>query len=111
MQVPLVDRFDPEDEYDLALVAVRCDQLSSVLPMLAQNRRIPSGLFLGNHPGAAQKMAQALGRERVRRGLSDAGGYREGNVVRYVWPWRFAVPFGGLDNAPGPSVETIARAF
>jgi 2-dehydropantoate 2-reductase len=60
-RVPLVERLGPEDDYDLALVVVRRNQIPSVLPMLAQNRRIPSVLFLGNNAAGAQDMVQALG--------------------------------------------------
>ena len=110
-QVPVVDQLGPGDEYDLVLVAVRCDQVSSVLPVLAENRRTPSVLFLGNHPGSIEEMAQALGRERVLMGLGNAGGYREGHVVRYVWSRRLTMPFGELDDTPKPRTEAIAQMF
>ncbi|HXZ10834.1 MAG TPA: 2-dehydropantoate 2-reductase N-terminal domain-containing protein [Candidatus Sulfotelmatobacter sp.] len=110
-QILLVDRLGPEDEYDLVLVAVRCDQVSSALPMLAQNRCTPSVLFLGNHPGSIEEMARALGRERVLLGLGNAGGYREGHVVHFIWSRRLTVPFGELDNTPKPRTEAIAQMF
>ena len=36
-QVPLVERLGPEDDYDLALVVMRRNQIPSVLPMLARS--------------------------------------------------------------------------
>jgi ketopantoate reductase len=40
-RVPLVDWLAPEDAYDLAIVAMRPNQIPSILPVLAQNHRIP----------------------------------------------------------------------
>jgi len=39
-QVQLVDRLGPDYGYDVAIVAVKTDQLSSTLPVLAQNHRL-----------------------------------------------------------------------
>ena len=110
-QVPLVERLGPEDDYDLALVIVRRNQIPSVLAMLAQNRRIPSALFLGNNAAGAQDMVQALGRERVLTGMVNASGERDGYVVRYVWSWWFPVLFAELDDMPTPRTEAIVRLF
>jgi 2-dehydropantoate 2-reductase len=110
-QVPLVDRLTPEDAYDLAIVAMRPNQIPSILPSLAQNQRIPSVLFLGNNAAGPRDIVEALGPQRVLMGLANAGGAREGHVVRYLW-WRW-VPllFGELDDVPKPRTEAIVRLF
>jgi 2-dehydropantoate 2-reductase len=110
-QVPLVERLGPEDDYELALVIVRRNQIPSVLPMLAQNRRIPSVLFLGNNAAGADEMVQALGRERVLTGMVNAGGERDGYVVRYIWSRWFPILFAELDDRPTPRTAAIARMF
>jgi len=110
-QVPLVDGLAPGDSYDLALVIVRRSQIPSVLSMLAQIQRIPSVLFLGNNAAGPQDMIQALGRERVLTGMVNAGGEREGHVVRYIWSRWFPVLFAELDDAPTPRTQDIARMF
>jgi 2-dehydropantoate 2-reductase len=110
-QVPLVERVGPEDDYDLALVIVRRNQIPSVLPMLALNRRIPSVLFLGNNAAGAKEMVHALGRERVLTGMVNAGGERDGHVVRYIWARWFPILFAELDDRPTPRTEAIARMF
>jgi hypothetical protein len=43
--VSIADRLYAEDSYDIALGAVRKDQLSAVMPDLASNRGIPTLLF------------------------------------------------------------------
>jgi 2-dehydropantoate 2-reductase len=109
--VPLVEKLGPEDHYDLALVIVRRSQIPSILQILAQNRRIPSVLFLGNNAAGAQDMVRALGRDRVLAGMANAGGEREGHIVRYVWSRWLAFPFGELDGALTPRTKEIARMF
>ncbi len=110
-RVPLAERLAPEDAYDLAVVVPRRNQIPSVLPMLAANHRIPSVLFLGNNAAGPQDLTEALGRERVLLGMANAGGAREGHVVRYLW-WRFMpLLFGELDDATTPRSKAIARWF
>jgi 2-dehydropantoate 2-reductase len=109
-RVPLVDRVDPDDAYDLAIVIVRRSQVQSILPMLAQNHLIPSVLFLGNNAAGEQEMIEALGRQRVLVGFVNAGGERQGHVVRYVWR-RDPLVLGELENAPTPRAEAIAHLF
>jgi hypothetical protein len=93
-QVPLVDRLRPEDSYDLAIVIVRRNQIPSLLPVLAGNHRIPSVLFLSNNAAGEQDMIEALGRECVLIGMPNAGGAREGHVVRYLWSRWISLVFG-----------------
>ncbi|HYA24587.1 MAG TPA: 2-dehydropantoate 2-reductase N-terminal domain-containing protein [Terriglobales bacterium] len=110
-RVPLVDRLAPDDAYDLAIVVVRVNHIPSILPALAQNHRIPSVLFLGNNAAGPQELIKALGRERVLMGLANAGGAREGHVVRYLW-WRWMpLLFGELENVRTPRTEVIVRLF
>jgi hypothetical protein len=54
---------------------MRRNQIPSILPMLAQDHRIPSVLFLGNAAGP-QDLVEALGRQRVLLGLGNSGGPR-----------------------------------
>lgn len=110
-QVPLVDRLGPEDAYDLAIVIVRRNQIASVLPMLAQNHCIPNILFLGNNAAGTQDIIQALGRERVLTGIVNAGGERQGYVVRYLWWRRLPLELSELDDKPTPRAEAIVRLF
>jgi len=92
--VPLVERIGPEDQYDLAVVIVRRNQVASVLPLLTAASHIPSVLFLGNNLAGSSDMAAALGGERVLTGMVNAGGCRDGVAVRYIFSRRFRLLFG-----------------
>ncbi len=47
-RVGLVDRLDPEDHYDLIVVAMHKAGRLAVCPLLARNRNLKNALFLGN---------------------------------------------------------------
>lgn len=109
--VALVERIEPDDRYDLAVVIVRRNQVASVLPLLADAAGIPSCLFLGNNLAGSADMAAALGGGRVLTGMVNAGGQRDGVVVRYVWTPRLRLLFGERDGVSRPRTRAIAELF
>jgi 2-dehydropantoate 2-reductase len=110
-QVDTIDRFDPDDQYDAALITVRRDQLSSIIPMLAASRRIPTMLFMLNNPAGSSDLVQALGRDRVLLGFPGAGGARDGHVTQYALIRQQPTMLGELDGRRSARVETISAAF
>jgi len=110
-QVPLVDRLEPDDSYDLAIVVLRRNQIPSVLPMLAGNHRIPTILFLGNNAAGQDDITEALGANRVLIGVVNAGGERQGYVVRYIYAKRLPLMLSELDGHVSPRVEEIVRLY
>jgi 2-dehydropantoate 2-reductase len=83
-RVAVAERLLAEDSYDMALVAVRRDQLASIMPDLASNRVIPFVLFMLNNPQGSVGLLDTLGSERVLLGFPGAGGTLEGQVVHYA---------------------------
>ncbi len=69
--------------YDLIVVAVRSEQLTKTLPILAALTNVPDVLFLGNIAGHRRHLIEALG-DRVVLGFPGAGGVLDGAAVRYV---------------------------
>ncbi len=113
--VPVVDRLEPEDAYDLVVVAMQKGHLASVLPVLAPQSGTPTILFLGNNAAGPEALLQALGPSRVLMGFPGVGGYFDGLVVRYAAEGRGAAPLrvtlGEVDGRETPRVRTIAREF
>jgi len=109
--VPAVDRIEPDSGYDIAVVIVRRDQVASVLPLLAAAPSIRSVLFLGNNLAGSSDMAAALGSERVLTGMVNAGGQRDGVVVRYIWSRRLRLLFGERDRVIRVRTRAIADMF
>jgi 2-dehydropantoate 2-reductase len=111
VHVPLTDHLAPDDAYDLAIVVVRRNQIASVLPMLAANRRIPSVLFLGNNAAGPEEMVRSLGPQRVLIGVVNMGGFREDHVVHYLLPGVFPLRFSELDDRRTPRTDAIVGFF
>jgi len=83
LPVTAVVTLDPTDRYDLVLVPVRAEQLTSTLPLLSSMRDGSDVLFFGNTAGRQAQLVEALG-SRVLFGFPAVGGTRDGSVVRYV---------------------------
>ena len=97
-QVDTTERLGPNDQYDTALIAVRRDQVASVVPELTANHRIPTLIFMLNNPIGSSDLAQALGRDRVLLGFPGAGGTRDGHLVRYAMIAQQPTTLGELDG-------------
>ncbi len=104
-RVDLVEAIEPEAHYDVAIVIVRRNQVQSVLSLLAAAPRIPSCLFLGNNLAGSADMAAALGDDRILTGMVNAGGERDGVVVRYLSTRRLPLLFGERDGSPAHAPE------
>lgn len=79
-----VEELQPEDAYDLVIVALGKEHVSEVLPILAENRHTPAVMFMGNNAAGPGEMVDALGAERVLLGFPGAGGVPHGDRTRYV---------------------------
>jgi 2-dehydropantoate 2-reductase len=110
-QLCFVDNLAPEDRYDLALVLMRKNQVGAILPALAENRRIPSIVFMTNNAAGPDEWTRAVGRERVLLGFPGAGGVRAGPVVRYLLARRQPTSLGELDGQITPRLKEMAIAF
>ena len=106
-----MSRLADDDTYDLVVVPVRFDQLTSALDILSAWRATSDALFFGNNPLGADRLIAAIGRERVLLGFPGAGGQHEGTLVRYLVIRQQRTTFGELDGARTKRIMEIAGAF
>ncbi len=83
LPVPVVSKVAVGDRYDLVLVPVRSEQVTSTLPTLVAMTDGSDVLFFGNTTGQQPELTAALG-NRALFGFPAAGGVLDGPVVRYV---------------------------
>ncbi len=113
-KVQVIEQLEADAAFDLAIVALRKNQVASVLPALAEAKNIPDVLFLGNNAAGPDDYADALGAERVLMGFGNAAGYLEGKVVHYLCgrgQGRSSITLGELDGQMTPRLRRIADAF
>ncbi len=112
--VPVVESFEPDDDYDLVLIVMGEHQAVHILDTLAVNEHVPTFLFMGNNVRGPDEMVQALGKERVMLGFPYPGGKREGNVMR-VLPInednRWTIPIGEVDGTIRPRTRQVAAVL
>ncbi len=113
LPIPVTDRLGPGDRYDLAVVAVRADQVPAVLPFLAAHPQIPNVLFVGHNVAGPEAMMTALDRERVLMGFVGVNGVRQGAVIRYTTGGNRAatVWLGEVDGRITHRLRWIAHSF
>ncbi len=109
--VKVLDSMPVGEYYDFCLVPVQKIQLESALEALAANRKIPTFLFMVNNAEGPQAMIDALGRDRVVLGFANAGGERDGPLVRLMMVKRKGITVGELDGEISQRLEAIADAF
>ncbi len=77
-RVKLVERLDPEDRYDLVVVAMQKASRLAVCPILARNRHLRNILFLGNDVSGFHRYLDHLPEGSVLLGFPGAGGGWDG---------------------------------
>jgi 2-dehydropantoate 2-reductase len=107
-RVPVADRLSSEDVYEYILVVVRKNQVSDLLPVLAQNRS-PSIVFMVNTALGPDDWIAALGAKRVMLGFVFAGGRREGSLIRAIRAKGLGTPFGEVNGAITQRLTTLVR--
>jgi 2-dehydropantoate 2-reductase len=110
-QVETTERLGPDDQYDLALITVRRDQVASVVPELAANHHVATLIFMLNNPTGSSDLAQALGRDRVLLGFPGAGGTRDGHLVRYAMIAQQPTALGELDGRQTARLRQLVEIF
>jgi len=110
-RVPVVERLEPGDAYELVLVAMGCHEVPAILPALAANRQTPNVLFLGNNAAGPDACVEALGPERVLIGQANLGGERRGHVIRYLWVRWLPLEFDELHEGRTARTDAIDAAF
>lgn len=82
--VKVVDRLEPNGEYDLAAVVIRKNNIPPILPMLGQNKNIKNILFIGNNAEGFDEYTAQLPKKKLLFGFGTAGGCRKEHVIHYV---------------------------
>lgn len=109
--VKVVEEMPANEYYDFCLVVVQKIQLASALEALKVNRVIPFFMFMVNTAEGPKAMLDALGAERVVLGFANAGGERDGHLVRLMVAKGKAVTMGEPDGVISERLQTLASTF
>jgi 2-dehydropantoate 2-reductase len=110
ISLPVVAELSPDDHYDLVLVPVRSEQFASTLPMIGGMGDGSDVLMFGNTTGHQSQLAAALG-ERALFGFPDAGGVRDGPIVRYVVIHQQKTMLGEADGTSTTRIRRLQTMF
>ena len=101
----------PDDDYDLALVVVRAEQIDALLPVLKANRGVKIFLFMHNRAAGNAALVQAVGAERLLLGFPGAGGWLDGATVRYRLIPEQPTTLGEPDGSLSLRLHQTAKIF
>ncbi len=83
--IPLTDRFDPEDYYDIVFVVVQRNQLDNLLPAIAANTKSELFVLVGNNTTVSDTLQQikqdSLTEKQMVFAFQASGGRRENSRV------------------------------
>ena len=109
--VGVVASLRPDDDYDLALVVVRADQIDALLPELRANRGVKTFLFMHNRAAGSAALAQAVGPERLLLGFPGTGGWLDGVTVRYRLIPEQPTTIGEPDGSLSPRLRQVGKTL
>ena len=112
-RLAVVDRLDPDDDFDLVLVTLRKNHAVEILSVLAANRKVPTILFLMNNVRGPAELVRALGAERVMLGFPTTGGERNGHAIRVIpqSPVQAPIPVGEVDGSVTERTRLVASVL
>ena len=101
LAIEVLDAPARDARYDLVVVAVRCEQLSGTLPILAAKTHVRDVLFFGNTAGHARGLIEGLGDRALfgfpggRRRPARCGGCRRSSPMPLGLPTRLTADIDG----------------
>ncbi len=100
-KVPVINELQSEDIFDYILVIIRKNQISALLPVLANNKS-PNVVFMGNTLSSPDEYIKAIGKNRVLMDSVFAGGKREDNIIKAFIVKSIAGAVGEVDGTITP---------
>ena len=92
----MVDRLEPDDLYDLVVVAMQKSSRMAVCPTLAENDSLRNILFMGNDVSGFQHYVDYLPKDRILLGFPGLGGGWEGDDLVIMDREKRGCPLGEI---------------
>ncbi len=109
--VPTVDRVSPEDDYDVILVVMQKNQVSSIIPALVAIKSRPDIIILGNNGTLVADYCPPLDPAQVILGFPSAGGMRVGDEIEIMYSSKSSIHLGEIDCTMSPRLEKYRLFF
>jgi len=107
----VTDKLNPEDNYDVILVIMQRQQITNILPILKDNQKVPSIIFVGNNMEGAAEYSKILNEDRILLGFGGVGGYRENQLVITAYLDQMSFYVGELDGKISDRLKKIEDIF
>jgi 2-dehydropantoate 2-reductase len=109
--VPLIQKLDTNDFYDLIIVTVRLDQIDSVIPDLKKNIVCPLVMFMLNYPESIKQLTNDLNKKHIILGFPGAGGTYQNNIIDYIQIKQQETTIGEINGETSVRIKEIKTLF
>ena len=111
VHIPLVKQLATNDSYDLIIVTVRLDQITSVLADLKNNNESSLVMLMLNNPENLPTLAEELKPKCLLFGFPGVGGIMKNNEIDFVQIKQQKTTIGDINQVKSSSLETIKSLF
>lgn len=109
--INVIDKLNPDDEYDVALVIMQRQQVGEILPILKNIKKISTIIFMGNNVSGANEYLQTIDKERIMLGFGGPGGYKENHLMVVAYLDKTFLYAGELDGRISKRALNIEKVF
>jgi len=109
--VPLVQKLDTNDFYDLIIVTVRLDQINSVIPDLKKNIVCPLVMLMLNYPEGIKQVINDLNNKHIILGFPGVGGIYQNNIIDYIQINQQETTIGEIKGETSNYIKEIKALF
>ena len=111
IDIDVTDKLNPEDDYDTILVIMQRQQITNILPILKNNQKVPSIIFIGNNMEGATEYSRVLNEDRILLGFGGVGGYRENQLIITAYLDQISFYVGELDGKISTRLKQLDGVF
>lgn len=110
-KVPVTDKLNENDKYDLIIVTVRLEQLKEVVPFLKKNKYSPCILFMLNNPDDMDYLTNELSDKKILLGFPGIGGTCHQEYIEYVQIKQQVTTLGNIEGSVDDKIKELKIMF
>ena len=110
-KIPLTQRLNADDFYDLIIVCVRLEQIDSIVPVLNENKVCPLIMFMFNYTEKIEQFKNELDPKQLILGFPGVGGTYENEVIKFIKIKEQKTTIGDIDGSESLAIKKVKSIF
>lgn len=110
-KIPVTNKLNESDQYDLIIVSVRLDQIREVVPLLKRNKHSQTILFMLNNPDDMTYLQNEMPDKKILLGFPGIGGTYHQKYIEYVQIKQQATTVGNIYGNMDDKIKELKMIF